>query len=527
VIAERGGLLVIDKPSGCVVHGEPEAGDLVTRLGARPSEGSPTQLGVHQRLDKGASGVMALSTDAEGRDRLARAFESHDVERRYAVVVRGDLRGSGTLRDQLETDPTEGSTRVVTRGGKPAVAHYRVARRVGDRALVELSTETGRTHQLRVQLAHRGAPVCGDERYGGEWAPRLMLHALRLGLPGSPAFESPMPAALSDWLESGSLALGDAQRVEWALRDAASRRWPLGDTTEAFRLVDDAADDLPGVVVEVFGDHAVLAVRSADASARAHELARALSALGFHGVYLKHQLRADRRRVDDLAAAPPEPIVGRAAPEPMVVRELGRVLAVRLGEGHSTGLFLDQRDNRQRIADRSAGRRVLNLFCYTGSFTVAAAAGGASSTVSVDLSKRALARLQENLELNALTGDHRVIADDVMRWLPRAVRRGSTFDVVVLDPPSFGTRGKKVFSVVRDYARLATESIRLLSPGGTLLAVTNHQATGPDRLRKILHEACRGAGREVRGMRSLPMPLDFPHRPEGRLPTKSVLVTLS
>ena len=198
-----------------------------------------------------------------------------------------------------------------------------------------------------------------------------------------------------------------------------------------------------------------------------------------------------------------------------------------LDEGLSTGLFCDQRDNRALVRDLSRGARVLNLFSYTCSFTVAAGLGGAVETVSVDLSGRALERGEGNLALNGLGGPaHRLLRADALSFLARQVRGKAQFDCVILDPPSFGTRSRGTFSVERDYPSLLEQSLAVLRKGGRLLAVTNHRKTSPARFLAMIREAARARAREIATVRELPMPADYPHRPGGELPTKSALVTL-
>jgi 23S rRNA (cytosine1962-C5)-methyltransferase len=201
--------------------------------------------------------------------------------------------------------------------------------------------------------------------------------------------------------------------------------------------------------------------------------------------------------------------------------------SVRLGDGLQTGLFVDQRNNRARVRELAPGGRMLNLFSYTCSFSVAAALGGAA-TVSVDLSARALARGRENFALNGLDATrHAFDKDDALEWLARARRRGRRFDLVVLDPPSFGMRGRhKTFSVAHDYGRAARDAFRLLAPGGRLLAVTNHRKTSLGELRRIVRDAAASAGRELAQLKDLPSGVDCPDAPDGPAPSKSVLATV-
>ena len=559
VVHEDDALIVVDKPEGVPSQAaDPERpDDVVTRLRAylrsRPSRtpGEP-YLGVHQRLDRDTSGLLVFAAKREANARLAAQFEGRQVKKTYVAGVTGWPRGKEkvTLEDALAPDK-DGRVHVVRgrdRRAKPAVTHVKVMDRRGDRALLELTLATGRTHQARVQLAHAGAPIAGDPLYGGARAPRLMLHASALAFDhpttGAAArFTSPRPPEFDAWLAKGDLGeavYDDAAALAHALGRALERRWGLGrgETTNAFRLVNEEGDGLPRLAVDVYDAWLVAQLYDdgpqssslwGDAARRERLLDR-LQALGFDGVYLKVRPKqantvVDTRRED---LAPALPVRGAAAPDPLPIVEEGMPLLVRLGDGLSTGLFLDQRGNRRRVRELASGKIVANLFAYTCAFTVAAALGGAKRTISVDVSAVALERGRANMAGAGIGegSEHTLVAEDVFAWLARAERRGERFDLVILDPPSYSTTKRGRFVADHDYGKLAASALGLVRPGGRLLACTNHRGISPGRFRRILFDAARAAKRDVAQVKDLAEPPDYAVPVGGEPHMKSALMML-
>lgn len=526
--------LVVDKPSGIPTHGGDAAlrDDLVRRLGQRLAEsGRDAYLGVHQRLDVGTSGVLLFVRKRELSASVQQAFESGGVRKRYVAAVCVAPGSPLARRDEQELlhriEP-DGKLMRVSARGKECRARCRVLARRDERALVELLPETGRTHQLRVQLAAVNAPIAGDRDYGGRRADRLFLHAERLSLL-SRTFESAVPASFQRWLEQREQELGTASEIAAKLRDAGARRYTLAGQNQAFRWVNAGGDELFGVEVDWYRGYTTLSVSSDEAVLRSAELAELVRQAGALGVYLKLRARTDLRRADHGELAPETAVCGASAPSPLQVHEAGLELEVELADGLSTGLFVDQRDNRGRVRALAAGRRVLNLFSYTCSFSAAAAQGGAARVVSVDLSRRALRRGEQNFRLNGLDPTrHGFVCEDVVRYLMRMGERGEQFDLIVLDPPSFSTAGKgKVLRVERDYARLVALCLRVLAPRGQLLAVTNHRKTSPAALRRLVLEEAERAGRAVESAKLLAPGHDCPSGAEGPHPSKSVWLSLA
>jgi 23S rRNA (cytosine1962-C5)-methyltransferase len=523
------GVLVVNKPPGIVTHGGSleQGGDLVTRLSALlRARGHDGYLGVHSRLDVGTSGVLPLVTNRARNPELAREIEQGRAERVYVAGVslgaRARLAASGVLEHRLESDKR--GSRVVSSGGELARARYRVLSEQGSRALVELWPETGRLHQLRVQLAALGAPIAGDTLYGGAPAWRLLLHCRERSVLEQ-RFMAPLPAEFEGWLRAGS-SFAPLSGFREPLLDAAALRYPLRDSTNVLRLVNDAGDGLPGVTVDTYAGYCVLSVASDEAEQQASAMAGLLTAEGATGVYLKRRERADLRRRSASELAPRAPIAGTDAPSPLLVREGALSLGVELADGLSTGLFVDQRDNRERVRQSARGKRVLNLFAYTCSFSVAAALGGAARITSVDLAGRALERGQLNFRQNELDPEqHEFLQTDAVRFVKGALKAGRRFGLVILDPPSFATVGRATFRFDRDAPELARHCLELLEPGGQLLCVTNHQKTSRAKLRRLIESAASAARLRVK-LRDLPSALDCPEAPWGAHPSKSVLAAL-
>ncbi|APR82190.1 LSU m5C1962 methyltransferase RlmI [Minicystis rosea] len=545
ILFEDADLVAVDKPCFVSTHApdegrEDDAHSRLTRYLRERGEKNP-YLGIHQRLDRDTSGVLVFTRRKEANRSMAEQFEGRKVKKTYVAAVSG-LRGPdrGVLKHKLVAS-RDGAMRALpanARDGQEAITRYQVISRRGDRALLSLQPETGRTHQIRVQLAAIGAPIAGDPMYGGAPATRLLLHATRLELrhptSGKPlSIQSTPPSSFERWVAGEADALPtQAPTIEALLRQAADRRYGIAhlqDTT-AFRLANGAGDALPGVDVDVYGDHLVVALSGDEAVAAREAVLDAVFALGPAGVYVKVRPKhasviVDARRED---FAPREPVRGTAAPDVFTVQELGLPFRVRLGDGLSTGVFLDQRENRRRVRLAAPGTRVLNLFAYTGPFTVAAVAGGARSSVTVDVSAGICAWARQNLDaLGADPSRHEIIEADVLPWLTRLAPKIEPFDLAVLDPPSFATTKQSRFSAGSDYREVAALVLRVLAPGGRLLACTNHRGIPRAKLRRFLHEAARDAGREVVQMKDLPDPEDYPPAPGHEPHLKSVLVTLA
>ena len=174
-----------------------------------------------------------------------------------------------------------------------------------------------------------------------------------------------------------------------------------------------------------------------------------------------------------------------------------------------TGIFLDQHEVRASLVDGLAlGKSLLNMFSYTAAFSVAAAMGGASQTTSVDLAKRSRELSEAHFQANGLTLDnHRFVVMDVFDYFKYAKRHGLSYDVIVLDPPSFARNKKQTFSVAKDYHKLIKESLEILNPRGILIASTNASNVSRAKFKKEIEKGF--AGKRHRYIKEYGLPADF------------------
>lgn len=241
--------------------------------------------------------------------------------------------------------------------------------------------------------------------------------------------------------------------------------------TDSYRVVHGESDLLPGVIADVYAGYVVLKLYSAGLTPHRDAIVSALreNLPGLKGVLGRDELSRDD--AEDESDRPPEGRVlwGEAPPRNLAMREYGMKLWLDPYTGQKTGMFLDQRDNRRLVRDLARGRRSLNMFSYTGGFSVAAALGGAKQVTSVDLDGDAIDLCRENFELNQIDpAGHQFIAEDAFGVLDQLKAAGEKFELIVLDPPAFAKSQRTVEAALDGYASLNRAALALLPPGGLL-----------------------------------------------------------
>ena len=313
------------------------------------------------------------------------------------------------------------------------------------------------------------------------------------------------------------LAGQDVPDADWVLarvREAWELRAPLRDAgVTAYRWIAGEGDGLPGIVVDRYDAYAVI-VTYADAVERlvpwVTEALRATAPLS--GIVVRQRQRESNERLRIQW--------GQTPPREVVVEEYGVRLGADLHAGQKTGLFLDHRENRRHVGRLALRRRVLNLFAYTGAFSLHAARGGAREVVSVDVAPGAIDGLRRNLELNALpVHQHQLVVADVFDYLERASTERQRFDLVISDPPSFAKTRAKARQAYRAYVRLTAAGLRVAAPLGLYVGASCTSQVGPDAFRQALAEGARKARCRLQIIHEAGQPLDHPvmaHHPEGR-----------
>lgn len=309
-----------------------------------------------------------------------------------------------------------------------------------------------------------------------------------------------------------------AERVAaaWALR-APLRRAEA--RTSAWRWLYGESDGLPGLVVDLYGDVGSAGTKLGEQWAVLRTYSESLHAIKEWVVDAMRE-RTPLAGVVERDGQEHTLLHGRLPPTSIIIAEHGVRYEVDLLHGQKTGFFLDQRDNRRTVGEWSRGKRVLNLFAYTGGFSVSAALGGAHSVTSVDSAAPAMAAAQRNFQLNGLgPGGHEFIVADCFELLEKYHGEGRRFDLIVVDPPSFARSKAQLEAALHAYRRLNTLALLCLEPDGLLASSSCTSQVSPEAFRQMLAAAATDANRRVLSLHEAGQPLDHPvpvHFPEAR-----------
>jgi 23S rRNA (cytosine1962-C5)-methyltransferase len=303
---------------------------------------------------------------------------------------------------------------------------------------------------------------------------------------------SQIPVRLCTRAEEAVDAAFFRRRVQQA-RAARTRLGLPSETTTAYRLINSEGDDLPGLVVDVYGDAAVAQITTLGMANRRTEIFDALEAeLGSKTLF-----EISPASYAELEGFAPASRVARGAPRASVsVLEDGIALEVEPLSGQKTGMFIDQRETRARVGALARGARVLDVYAYAGGFSLAAARGGAAAVTAVDSSARAVARIEAHAAANGVKAKIEAIEADAFRFLETATPRA--FDLVIIDPPKFARARKDLEAARKGYERLNALALQAAAAGAVLVTCSCSQNVDAETFERIVAAGAKQAGREVR-----------------------------
>lgn len=509
-----------DKPAGATTHsslnkstGMPHPladreNGFVEYLSSMLDEGRDPLFVCH-RLDRDTTGAIVFARTKEAAATLHELFSARKVRKTYLFLT------DRILTDRATGESASAFTResfIERRGNQfislPAaaaspsssspLANARTVFRLIESGsngihLWEAKPETGRPHQIRLHAQEAGLPILGDREHGGSPFPALCLHSLSIGFDCNALSPNGCDGETFEYTSPPPIWYGDLRLAGELTRDPLLCRWlasvdrrtrlerSLGTKSETIRLIHSEGDPLRA---EKLGDVYSLSWfgENSPTDQEWASIRRLTELCGWHQWYL--QERGNRGRTPNEESLH----FGCLVPPRWIASENGVLYEFRTDSGLSPGLFLDQRRNRRWVRENSCGLKVLNLFCYTGGFSVAAALGGASQTVSVDVSRVFLDWTKRNFELNRIPLEsgstesgatelarHEFRAMDSREYLAWAKKKGLRFDLIVCDPPSFGRSKAGVFKIEKDFASLLDSLLDITSPGGRILFASNFE----------------------------------------------------
>lgn len=280
------------------------------------------------------------------------------------------------------------------------------------------------------------------------------------------------------------------------------------ETTTAFRVFNGEGDGVGGLSIDYYDGFYVLTWYSIGIYELKDTILEAFkNSVEYKGVYQKKRFDGKGMYKDDAD----DFVCGEKPPKPLIVKENGENFAVYLDDGPMVGVFLDQRDVRKTIRDKYAkGKTLLNTFSYTGAFSVFAACGGALKTTSVDLANRSRSKTQEQFEVNDIDLDKQdIVVDDIFNYYKFAIKKKISFDMVVLDPPSFARSKKRTFSAAKNYVELLEDAIAITNKNGVIVASTNCANFGIMTFKDFISKAFKNSNKKYKIEETFFLPKDF------------------
>ncbi len=475
-------------------------------------EAQPDLTPLH-RLDRETSGLMAFAENKEELNTLGKQFADHQVEKTYLFISQSENPVLAKTDHSSFIEKQKGEW--VSTSGQEANAWTELThlKSFKNFHLYAAKPKSGKTHQVRLHAKDLGIPILGDSTYGGEPFHRLCLHCKQMtfkDVEGAFVLEGDkvekltpekINKALPEFFKN--LKLLD-NRFLCQVIDCILRRNYLYpkyfSINQSIRLSHKDGDPLR---IDKLGEVLWMGWWQDDRPNKIElqEIVEYLTEFHSSKILLQHRTNREKNSTNPV-------LFEREVPEQWLIHENSMIFEMRKNQGFSPGLFLDQRANRNFVKDHSKDKKVLNLFSYTGGFSLAAALGGAKETWSVDTSKTYINWSKSNFEHNQLNiEDHKFYQFDSQEFLNWAHKKSHKFDLIICDPPSFGRSGKKVFKLNKDWVVLAEEMAQVLAPGGMILFSCNLESWKKENFINDWTQFAKNHGFQIR---ELPHPdLDF------------------
>jgi 23S rRNA (cytosine1962-C5)-methyltransferase len=432
-------------------------------------------LHVANRLEKGTSGALAFASSLEAAQKLSKKFELNEVKKKYLFLTDKAQKLTSIEHSSLISKDGNRPTSNKLSNKPNSTTHFKFLKEIGSYLLWEATPLTGKPNQIRLHAQDCGIPVLGDLDHGGKQFYRICLHSqeIQFEIDGQVHHHLAANPAWLNPLTEDSLQLFECLMKRSSLLEIPS------DKSECIRWVHRELEDYR---IDQFGDHIWVYwykdTEPIPADFQRFELfCKTLNRSGWIREMINRGAKGENSKIWPLG----KPQARWKAVENKIQYEF------RSDQGMSPGLFLDQRENRQWVKNNSKDKKVLNLFCYTGGFTVNAALGGASETCSIDASKNYLDWTQVNLLENGIdlnSGAHQFWEADCIFFLKSCVKKGRKFDLIICDPPSIGRSKEGTFQIHKNLPELLEFSLKCLEPEGKILLSTNYESWTLEDLQK-------------------------------------------
>ncbi len=509
-------LTAFDKPSGVSTHSPEKNASEILGFMEAASQSIKQELFIVHRLDKGTSGVLLAANDQASAETLRAAFEKHLIQKKYFFVSdrsfarehfhvrswiekKGSAYTSTLLQIKHNANSDKSSEKPFTDQRWNAETRIELVKSFEKFSLWQAIPLTGKTHQIRFHAEACGLAILGDREHGGSPAPRLMLHnaELKVQTPTQELdFQSEVPCFFNELH-----LLNDTLLLKWLVAIDRRKRWLKNFAQENLTSLRWIHTDGDFLRVDQLDDVFILQwFKDNEPTKNEWQAIQALLQT-LNAKKWMMQLRHDRGKSSH------QQTTWQSEPPPearWIAHENHLAFEMRLDSGLSSGLFLDQRQNRNWIMANAKDKHVLNLFSYTSGFSVAAAKGGASRVVSVDLSKTFLEWSKKNFALNQLeirkpesktigslspsSTSYEFVAMDSLAYLRWAHKKQFQFDLIVCDPPSFSRGPEGIFRIEDQIGAMLELLNKVLAPQGYILFSCNYEKWSQEKWNEILQK---------------------------------------